>query len=109
MIRKHFSIIFAVIVFAALSIFATPVRAQAMDSTEVALILRDSENAHMTARLAIDAVECIVATLVQEVAWTPQDCMDRFLKEMVGLNQEHQLLAPRMKELLKEIPNRRRS
>ena len=107
--RKYFSILFAVAIFAALSIFARPVRAQAMDSTEVALVLRDSQNAHDVAHLALNTVTCVLTALQEEVDWTPLDCAERFNKEAFGLSQEHRFLHPAVKELLEEIPNRRRS
>ena len=107
--RKHFSIIFAVIIFAALSIFARPVRAQAMDSTEVALVLRDSKNAHEAARLALNTVACVLVAVKGEVDWTPLDCAERFNEVAAGLSEEHNLLHQQVTELLKEIPNRRRS
>ena len=107
--KKHFSIIFAIIIFAALSIFARPVRAQAMDSTEVALILLDSQNAHDAAGLALEAVACVLQAVQEEVEWTPRDCAEAFNKAAFGLGQEHRFLHPKVERLLKEIPHRRRS
>ena len=111
MIRKHFSIIFAIIIFTALSIFARPVRAQEIliDSTEVALILKDSKNAHEVAHLALNTVACVLQALTEESDWTPEDCAVRFNKEAFGLSQEHRILHPKVVDLLKEIPHRRRS
>ena len=108
---KNFSILFAALVFAALSLYSSKAEAQdiSIDSTEVALILRDSKNAHEVAHLALNTVACVLEALKEEVEWTPLDCAERFNKEAFGLSQEHRIIHPQVVKLLEEIPNRRRS
>ena len=109
--RRHFSILFAIAIFTALSLFARPAQAQAvaLDSAEVALLLRDSDNAHKVAKASLDAIGCIITAITEEVEWTPQQCAARLEEVLLNYGQEHRLLHPRVIDMLKEKANRVRS
>lgn len=80
-----------------------------LSAEETELVLRDSQNAHEVAKLALDGVACILGALEEGADWTVQDCL-RGLKEAIApLGQEHMLLHPKVKALLQAKKNTVRS
>jgi len=101
--RKYLSIIIAVIIFAALSVVEATAQipeAPALNAEEVALVIRDSDNAHQVAKAALDAIGCMLTALSEEVEWTAEDCAKRLRVDLEGLSQEHRLLHPRIVQML---------
>ena len=102
------SMLFALLIFAAL--FSMKAEAQnfaPLDSTEVALLVRDSDNAHKVAKVALDAIGCMLSAEANE--WTLQDCMDTLRPILNNYGQEHMLLHPRVLRILQNSLNRRDS
>jgi hypothetical protein len=112
-INKHFSIIFAIAIFAGLSCYASQAEAQeiapALTGAETALVLRDSDNAHKVATAALGAVGCILESLSGNAEWTPQECAERLEVILKDYGQEHKLLHPTVLRMLKEALERRTS
>ncbi len=95
------SMLFALLIFAAL--FTVEGRAQegvALDSTEVAMLLRDSDNAHKVARAALGAVSCILGSLSGTVEGTPQGCAKQLEMVLEEYGQEHLVLHPMVLQML---------
>lgn len=114
-INKHFSILFAIAIFAGLFFYASKSAAQeatvapALTGAEVALVLRDSDNAHKVATAALGAVGCILESLAGNAEWTPEECSEKLEVVLKDYGQEHRFLHPRVLQMLNEALNRRRS
>ena len=105
--RNWKSMLFAVLIFTALSAYKAQAQAPALTSEEATLVLRDSDNAHKVAKSALDAVGCILSAPENE--WTPQDCMSVLQPILDNYGQEHMLLHPRVVNMIREKMSQRDS
>lgn len=94
------SILFAVLIFAALSTMDAKAQGITLDSAQVRLVLRDSENAHAVATAALGAVGCILQSLSGNAQWTPQECAERLEQVIDEYAQEHLVLHPMVAHML---------
>jgi len=113
-VRKYFSILFALAIFATLSLYSSKAEAQvqqipALTAEEATLIYRDSDNAHQVAKAALATVSCMLAALQEGADWTQQDCVDRLRPVLDNFGQEHQLLHPRVNAMLAQKMTQRDS
>ena len=101
MMKNWKSILFAVLIFTSLSAYEAQAQGVALDSAQVRLILRDSENAHAVATAALGAVGCILASLSGTAEWSPQECAERLEAVIDKYAQEHLVLHPMVVHMLK--------
>jgi len=95
--KKHFSILFAIAIFAALSLFARPIRAQATVADSMAtLVYEDSRNAHEMATVALNTVGCLLEAETKDAKVV---CMTQFEPRWLYLGGEHKRLHEAMKKL----------
>lgn len=81
----------------------------ALDSAEVSLLIRDSDNAHLVAKAALGAVACVLEALSGNAEWTPQECAERLEVILKDYGQEHLILHPMVIRMLKAKLDQRRS
>ena len=92
------SMLFALLIFAALFSMEAKAQAPALNAEEVALLIRDSDNAHNVAKAALDAVGCLISAPQND--WTPEDCMNVLRPIIADYGQEHMLLHPRVLNMI---------
>lgn len=71
-----------------------------LDSTEVRLLIRDSDNAHEVAKAALGAVACILESISGNAEWTPQECGEKLEVILKDYGQEHMILHPMVFRML---------
>ena len=100
MMKNWKSILFAVLIFTALSVYEAQAQDLALDSRQVKMLLRDSNNAHAVATAALGAVGCILESLAGNAEWTPQECAERLEVVIDEYAQEHLVLHPMVAHMI---------
>ena len=84
-------------------------QAPALTAKQSTLVFRDSDNAHQVARLALDAIGCMITATEEGNDWTAEQCVATLRGVLQDYGQEHRLLHPKVEEIFKAGKTQRSS
>jgi hypothetical protein len=114
-LKKNFSILFALMIFAGLSCYASTAQAQDapaikgqiilpngayMSAEAVGLAFELGEIDHAAATTAIGMLGCMEQALEGEADWTWEECRDEGLEKLFGLLERHKEADAKLQRLM---------